>query len=128
VRNPSKFAPPWTWASATGDEAAAWASLKAQLAKLEEAGGAPAVRVIAIDDEKRYIRSEWAGFPKGVTDVVEFKFVQGDNIVTFRSCSSETRYIYPFQQPLGDLGANLDHLTRVRSALDWTELSGYTIF
>lgn len=128
VRNPSKFAPPWTWQSATGDEAVAWASLKALLARLEEAGGQGAPRVVAVDDAKRYVRSEWPGFPKGVVDVVEFLFVPGDGIVTFRSCSQEVRYIYPFQAPLGDLGANLDHLTRVRTALDWTELSGYTIF
>lgn len=128
VRNPSKFAPPWTWQSATGDEAVAWASLKALLARLEEAGGTGAPRVVAVDEAKRYIRSEWPGFPKGVTDVVEFLFVPGDGIVTFRSCSQEVRYIYPFQAPVGDLGANLDHLTRVRTALDWTELSGYSIF
>lgn len=119
VNNPSKFAPPWTYETATSSADQAWASLKAAVSSSPDNG----VIVDASDGpDDYYLRAEFPSYLRG-TDDVEFRLMSNDSLVTVRSCSREAIFIYPIQAPI-NTGKNKTRLEAIRTSLGWPQLDG----
>mmetsp|Transcript_11464 Transcript_11464/g.35034 ORF Transcript_11464/g.35034 Transcript_11464/m.35034 type:complete len:190 (-) Transcript_11464:1658-2227(-) len=115
VKNPSKFGAPWTYLPQTNYAQSAWNSLIATVASQPESE--------IIDLDRSYLHAVFKGFPTGQDDV-EFLLNEEKGIVSYRSCSREVIYIYPFQQPMGDFGTNRKRLESIRQQLGWEILNG----
>lgn len=117
VGNPSKFLPPWTYAPQTNDASTAWTSLKEAVMTVEGA-----VMAECLDKPDFYFRVEMKNKWGGMDDM-EFRLLEKEDIVTYRSAAREAFYLYPIQTPVG--GARVkQRLEYVRKILGWEELGG----
>ena len=122
VTSPTKFAPPWSYASAprlAGRADEAWTLL---LAALERDAS---LTLVEVDPATRYARAVAPSrVPPGGVDDVEFRLDEAERAVFYRSCSREAVFVYPLQQPLSDNDAQRDRLRGIREVLGWGSL-GY---
>lgn len=123
VGNPSKFGPPWSYQPETDDPAVAWDSLKRAITSNADGGAI----VESVDGPKEYyLRAEFPSTWRGIDDV-EFRLLQSDSLVTYRSASREAIFIYPLQTPI-NFNKNKKRLEDIRSALGWEEFSGNELY
>lgn len=125
VGNPSKFGAPWSYQPETSDAVAAWSSLKMAITTLVPERG---TIVEAVDGPREfYLRAEFVGtWGKGVDDV-EFRLLERDALVTYRSASREAIYVYPIQAPI-NTNKNKKRLEAIRAKLGWEELAGSDMY
>lgn len=127
VSNPSKFGPPWSYQPQTGSATEAWASLKETLSNLETDKG---VIVESIDGPSEYyLRAEfhWSFLTWKGTDDVEFRLIEKDSLVSYRSASRDAIYVYPIQAPV-NTDQNKKRLEMIRSSLGWEEFAGNELY
>lgn len=122
VGNPSKFGAPWSYQPQTDIADEAWAALKSALLNTKETG----LIMESRDGPDYYLRAEFPSSWRGIDDV-EFRLVQGEALVSYRSASREALFIYPLQTPV-DWGKNRKRLDEIRTALGWEEFNGNELY
>ncbi|KAL1510975.1 hypothetical protein AB1Y20_005800 [Prymnesium parvum] len=124
VRNPSKFAPPWSpdeLSPEAKDLKRAWRSLVDAVAT--ESG----MEVVTADEANLYLRASGAAkVPAEGTDDLEFLLISTNSGPTalFRSATRQRVFVYPLQQPIPNQDSHRDRLNAIRAKLGWREL-GY---
>ncbi|KAA8498247.1 hypothetical protein FVE85_5832 [Porphyridium purpureum] len=114
VKNPSKFLSPWTFEPETSNPAIAWESLHSVVQNL------PGAKVVEFSDT--YLHAEVPGFfPRSVDDL-EFVLDASDKLVLFKSCGRSVTYIYPLQQPIGDMNTNKSRIQDIQAKLGWDDM------
>jgi hypothetical protein len=128
IKNPARYAPPWSYLTETSDPGRAWESLKDAV---REAARAEIVGEVNGPDNSFYYLHAVAPTvtpPLGNSndgsglDDIEFLMRPLDNLVLYRSASRTAVFVYPLTQPVGDGNTNLDRLEKIRSALGWQRL------
>lgn len=117
VKNPSKYAAPWTYYTQTASGDSAWKAL-VELAETDSLN--LGLKVVEKDPSRYYLHlTAPAKVPPGSTDDLEFLLRPADKIVLYRSATRDTVLVYPFQQPLSDQESNLKRIEQIRSELGW---------
>jgi len=113
VRNPSRFAAPWSYVTETDNAERAWKSLLAAMESVE-----PDLRVLKVvhEDDKYYYHA-LAG-----DDDIEFILRPEDKVVLFRSAARTSTFVYPLTQPVYDGQRNQKRMEKIRKALGWQSL------
>jgi len=119
----SQYAFPWT--SSTSDAPRAWTSV---VAAVEDQ---PDLKIVVREDDKFYLRATAKSkVPPGGTDDVEFLVISGPDskpLVSFRSSTRQTLYVYPLQQPVDNQQSHIDRLKAIRSRLAFGQESSQSI-
>lgn len=123
VANPSKFGAPWTYQPQTDDPEKAWAALKDALLSNKDGGKI----VESVDGPNLYyMRAEFPSSFRGIDDL-EFRLIQQEALVTYRSASREAIFLYPLQTPI-NTDKNKTRLLDIRRTLGWDELAAFNPF
>lgn len=126
VSSPQHFAVPWSFKSTVGpddnisdrDVRVSWNLL------VDRVSDTPGLTIAERDDSALYLRAEApSSVPPTSIDDVEFVLRRDDGLVTFKSETRDTVFVYPVQRPLGCNDCHKKRLDDLRARLGWDELS-----
>lgn len=137
IRNPARYASPWTYLTETNNATKAWQSLYNVVVKID-----PYVKVIHHTDTYLHVTvpttgsivasSYYTSLDENDTtnindyanlDDLEFILRPEENLILYRSASRTSIFIYPLTQPISDRDSNLKRLQKIRTTLGWQELT-----
>lgn len=121
VRNPSKFAPPWTPNSVSpeaSDINRAWRSLVGAVQDQSD------LKIVERSDDSFYLRcTGTATVPADGVDDVEFRMLaETPPRALFRSATRQSVFVYPLQQPVPNQKSHAERLEQIRRRLGWETL------
>jgi uncharacterized protein (DUF1499 family) len=118
IRNPTRYAVPWSYLTETDDATKAWKSLQQALLLVE-----PLAEIVALDSNLRDSGRFYLHAVVNGEDDVEFLLRPDDRLVLFRSAARTSVFVYPVTQPVSDGNRNFMRLEKIRNVLGWQALS-----
>jgi uncharacterized protein (DUF1499 family) len=119
VRNPSKYAPPWSPPKVSPESTNAARAWRAVVGAVNEE---ESLTLVERDDERRYLRAVGtSAVPSDGQDDVEFVLRESPVNLLYRSATRQAVFVYPLQQPLANQKSHVERLASIRARLGWEE-------
>lgn len=125
VNSPQHFSPPWSFKSAGADERISERDVRVSWSLLNDVlASTPGLTIVERDEAKLYIRAEaTSAVPPSSIDDIEFALRRDDGLVTYKSETRDTVFVYPVQRPLGCNDCHKKRLLDLRARLNWDDLN-----
>ncbi|KAG8459377.1 hypothetical protein KFE25_013013 [Diacronema lutheri] len=125
VSSPQHFSPPWSFKSAATDDSISERDVRVSWRLLNDAiASTPGLTIVESDDAALYLRAESpSSVPPTSVDDLEFALRRSDGLVTYKSETRDTVFVYPLQRPVGCNDCHKKRLAELRTRLGWDDLS-----